>query len=209
MPESTISHSQGLRIWLVTEILTEALDCGRQPCWNLTMAHPSLYPYLAQSRLSTSKKNKISHYWIFWYKSPDKASHWQFRLWQTFGHACTARKLPFMYSFPGNCTASVPISTLMCLWEIYIFPGLVHIFLCSRIVRLILEIYNSLTRYMSVGTGRQNIIILFWKWQFHFWEYVNKNQPFTLGSHRPFICCVTADAWSWCHTKCWRARSPI
>jgi hypothetical protein len=43
-------------------------------------------------------------------------------------------------------------------------------------------------RYMSVGTGRQNIMILFWKEQFHFWEYINGNQKFILDSHRPFIC---------------------
>jgi hypothetical protein len=42
----------------------------------------------------------------------------------------------------------------------YIFPGSVHIFPCSRIGRPILEIYKC---FMSVGTGRQNIIILFWK----------------------------------------------
>ncbi len=47
-----------------------------------------------------------------------------------------------MYSYSGNSAASVPISTFICLWAIYIFPGLVHIFPCSRIGRPILEIYN-------------------------------------------------------------------
>jgi hypothetical protein len=36
---------------------------------------------------------------------------------------------------------------------------------------------------MSVGTGRQNIIILIWKYKFHFWEYINGNQTFILDFH--------------------------
>jgi hypothetical protein len=33
---------------------------------------------------------------------------------------------------------------------------------------------------MNVGTGRQNIIFLFWIEQFPFWECINRNQTFTV-----------------------------
>ncbi len=39
----------------------------------------------------------------------------------------TATAIPFIYSFSGNCAASAPISTFICMWVIYIFPVSVHI----------------------------------------------------------------------------------
>jgi hypothetical protein len=75
----------------------------------------------------------------------------------------TATKIPFMYSFSGNFAASAPNFHIhVSVSDLYIPRIGPHIFGCIKIDRPIREVYKSLTD-MSVGTGRQNNKILFWK----------------------------------------------
>ncbi len=66
------------------------------------------------------------------------------------------------------CTASVPISTLMCLWAIYIILWSVGLFCYSNMCGLILGIFKSFTDTWMWK------LWLRWVAQFLFWEYINR-----------------------------------
>ncbi len=62
------------------------------------------------------------------------------------GHTAKTQYRQFeKYSQERNCAATVPISTFMRLWAIYIFPRLICLFCCRKMCGPILGIYKSLT----------------------------------------------------------------
>ncbi len=92
-------------------------------------------------------------------------------LWHSPSRFClTTAKTPKIrkkYFQKRNCAASVPISTFMCLWAIYIHVFSWYILLQENMWTEILGIYVQIAhRPMKVKIGTDAM-------QFLFWEYIN------------------------------------
>ncbi len=82
----------------------------------------------------------------------------------------TETKILFMYSFSGNCAASVPMSTHIHVsvsdYMINVFPGSIHIFSCRRIGMIVRGIIKIAHRHIDVEIGTVVAQFLFWEYLF-------------------------------------------
>jgi hypothetical protein len=109
----------------------------------------------------------------------------------------TIPKIWNKYSQKRNWATSIPISTFLCLWAIYILPRSVCLFCCRKISGLILESINRLQTHKcgNWDWGRAIPLLGTHKWDFHCSAAVNyinstvslTRLDFVLVSHIPLF----------------------
>jgi len=105
---------------------------------------------------------------------------------------CNENLIYVLYSFSGNCAASVPMSTFMCLWAINISPGSVYIFGCIKMDDRSWKYINLSQIYecRNWETEHYYSVLEIRRLHSYICGYINGNQTFILDSHWPFICSV-------------------
>ncbi len=116
-----------------------------------------------------------------------------------FARSCLAHTLyrKSNLCIPRNETARPGSHYLhSCIYERFIYsPGSVCLFGCNKIGRLILGIHKSLKDTWMWKLGDRTLYFCFGNIdsaQFHFWEYINRNQTLIMDSQQPFICSAAA-----------------